>query len=71
MRRIPETHKCVELTGERYGKREFVPTNQMDVVDALSMNDTFHVKHYAKSKEHDREDTYWWAYTSGGEILIS
>jgi hypothetical protein len=34
-----------------------MPTNQMDVINALVVSGTFHLKHYDELTAHDQKDT--------------
>lgn len=52
----------------RHGKRELVPTNQIDVINALAVNGTFQLKHYDELIDDDQkdapvEDEYFWRRT--------
>lgn len=69
--RVSWLNRPEDLTGGRWGhhgERELVPTNQMDVINALSVNGTFQLKHYDKSEDDDRKnasgaDEYFWRQT--------
>lgn len=69
--RVSWLNRPEDLMGGRqghHGKRELVPTNQMDVINALSVNGTFQLKHHDKSEDDDRKNTsgadeYLWRQT--------
>ena len=51
-----------------HGKHELIPTNQMDIIDALSVNGSFQVIKWDESAEDDEssmpaEDQYFWRQT--------
>lgn len=53
---------------ERHGKKELVPTNQMDVINAQSVNGTFGLIHHDLMKDGERKnsvgkDEYFWRQT--------
>lgn len=49
-----------------HGKNELIPTNQMDVIDAMAVNGSLTVEHW-EEKDDDKpmpsEDTYFWRQT--------
>lgn len=48
-----------------HGKNELVPTNQMDVIDAMAVNGTVEVIHWNDSDDDSTaiEDQYFWRQT--------
>lgn len=60
-----------DLEGGRkdyHGKNELVPTNQMDIIDAMAVNGSLQVKHWNETAEDDgmsmpEEDEYFWRQT--------
>jgi hypothetical protein len=51
-----------------HGKNELVPTNQMDVIDAMAVNGALHVKHWDEMADDDEasmpeEEQYFWRQT--------
>lgn len=53
---------------DHHGKNKLVPTNQMDVINAQSMNGTFKLVRYDRLKHDDRknapdQDKYFWRQT--------
>jgi hypothetical protein len=51
-----------------HGKKELMPTNQIDVINALVVSGTFQLKHYDELTAHDQKDTpvedeYFWKQT--------
>ena len=67
--RVAWLNRPEDLAGGRkayHGKNELIPTNQMDVIDAMSTNGSLQVHHW---DEHDdesplmTEDQYFWRQT--------
>jgi hypothetical protein len=60
-----------DLEGGRkdyHGKNELVPTNQMDVIDAMAVNGVLQVKHWDETADDDEmsmpeKDEYFWRQT--------
>jgi hypothetical protein len=53
---------------EYHGKNELVPTNHMDVIDAMAVNGALHVKQWDEMADEDEEsmpgaDEYFWRQT--------
>lgn len=53
---------------EYHGKNELVPTNQMDIIDAMAVNGGLHVKHWDEMADDDEasmpeEEQYFWRQT--------
>lgn len=51
-----------------HGKNELIPTNQMDVIDAMAVNGALHVKHWDEMADDDEanmpsEEEYFWRQT--------
>jgi hypothetical protein len=51
-----------------HGKNELVPTNQMDIIDAMAVNGGLKVKHWDETADDDEtsmpeEDEYFWRQT--------
>jgi hypothetical protein len=51
-----------------HGKNELVPTNQMDIIDAMAINGGLKVKHWDETADDDEtsmpeEDEYFWRQT--------
>lgn len=51
-----------------HGKNELIPTNQMDVIDAMAVNGALEVKHWNEFADEDEksmpdEDEYFWRQT--------
>lgn len=51
-----------------HGKNELVPTNQMDIIDAMAVNGGLKVKHWDETADEDEtsmpaEDEYFWRQT--------
>lgn len=69
--RISWLNRPEDLVGGRqdyHGKNELVPTNQIDIIDAMTVNGRFDLKHWDEIEEIDqdgalREDVYYWRQT--------
>lgn len=53
---------------EYHGKNELIPTNQMDVIDAMAVNGALHVRHWDELADDDEasmpgEEEYFWRQT--------
>ena len=51
-----------------HGRNELVPTNQMDIIDAMAVNGKLEVKHWDETADEDetsmpQEDEYFWRQT--------
>jgi hypothetical protein len=51
-----------------HGKNELVPTNQMDIIDAMAIDGGLQVKHWDETADDDetsmpKEDEYFWRQT--------
>jgi hypothetical protein len=69
--RVAWLNRPEDLPGGRqhhHGVKELMPTNQMDVINALAVNGTFQLKHYddlasSDQEEASVEDEYFWKQT--------
>lgn len=69
--RVAWLNRPEDLPGGRqqhHGVKELMPTNQMDVINALAVNGTFRLKHYDELANSDQEeasveDEYFWKQT--------
>lgn len=69
--RVSWLNRPEDLEGGRqdhHGKNELVPTNQMDIINAQSVNGTFGLVRYDRLKYDDRnnaydQDGYFWRQT--------
>jgi hypothetical protein len=69
--RVSWLNRPGDLEGGRkdhHGKNELVPTNQMDIINAQSVNGTFRLVRYDRLKYDDRnnaynQDEYFWKQT--------
>jgi hypothetical protein len=62
-------HKLVVGGRQEYhGKNELVPTDQMDIIDAMTVDGRFDLKHWTEMKDIDPDDAfgkevYYWRQT--------
>jgi hypothetical protein len=69
--RVSWLNRPEDLAGGRrdyHGKNELVPTNQMDIIDATTVNGRFDLKHWTEIKGIDPDDAfgrevYHWSQT--------
>jgi len=69
--RLSWLNRPEDLDGGRksyHGKNELVPTNQMDIIDAMAVNGALSVKHWDEMADDDEtsmpeEDQYFWRQT--------
>ena len=69
--RVSWLNRPEDLAGGRrdyHGKNELVPTNQMDIIDATTVNGRFDLKHWTEMKDIDPDDAfgkevYYWSQT--------
>jgi hypothetical protein len=72
--RVSWLNRPEDMAGGRqdyHGKNELVPTNQIDIIDAMSVNGKFYLKHWDEMKDIDQDDqddtsekdVYYWRQT--------
>jgi hypothetical protein len=69
--RVSWLNRPEDMAGGRqdfHGEKELVPTNQMDIIDAMSVNGKFCLKHWDEIRDIGQDDTsetdvYYWRET--------
>lgn len=67
--RVSWLNRPEDLDGGRksyHGKNELIPTNQMDVIDAMAVNGTFEVSHWDDTEDDSammNDEQFFWRQT--------